>query len=164
MLALHFLFEFVVCINLKPAIMTIVQALGTFIPWLPGTNRRPCSESSPARFILTCFHQFSSNLWWDIFYEIKPEAREEEPRSQSWGWSSCPWCPDLGSTKQIYLQTPVFLCLAKLLKNHCFLPCETWIYFKNKKFKVKYDCSIFKPLQKLPCNKLSFIYFSRAIH
>ena len=52
-------------INLKPAIMTIEQALGTFIPWLPGTNTRPFSESSSASFIIT-WCQISSNLLKDI--------------------------------------------------------------------------------------------------
>ena len=33
--------------------MTIVQALGTFIPWLPEISWRPFSESSSASFIVT---------------------------------------------------------------------------------------------------------------
>ena len=43
-----------VCSNLKPAIMTIVQALGTFIPWLPGTSWRPFSVSASSSLNRTC--------------------------------------------------------------------------------------------------------------
>ena len=91
--------------NLQPAIMTIVQALGKPIPWLPGTRWRPFSEFSSASLILTWltakYHQTSYN-------EIIPVARGEEGQSQSWGWSRNLCCPFFESIKLRFLKIPIF--------------------------------------------------------
>ena len=102
-----------------PAMITIVQALGTSIPYVCGTKLRPLPDSS--------FSNVMINFGWQLKYILKfvifkPVASYVKAHNQSWGWSRCPSYPDLGSKKQIYLQIPISLHWIKLSSFHC-LPC-----------------------------------------
>ena len=71
-------------------------------------------------FIFQC-HDY---LWMIViihikFERFKPVASYVKAHNQSWGWSNCPWYPDLGSKKQIYLQIPISLHWIKLSSLYC---------------------------------------------
>ena len=128
------------CVS-QPAIMTMVQTLGTLILlWLPGTSWRPFSMFSSASLNLTCLVKHHQ-IWGGILScEIKPVAREEEPRSQSWAGSRCPWCPSfsLQSRTQRFLQVLIFPHQVKPSSMNCLVLKISW---QSKKWIFLHLCN-----------------------
>ena len=114
----------------------MVQALGTLILlWLPGTSWRPFSMFSSASLNLTCLVKHHQ-IWGGILScEIKPVAKEEEPHSQSWAGSRCPWCLYLQSKNQRCLQISIspHQTISSLIYGFCF--CAHNGYWKGFQLK-----------------------------